>query len=45
MSETGEWADADFKSETGGLYYYLRVIQKMITLPGPAPSELRCDFT
>ena len=28
LSETGEWVDADFKNETGRLYYYVRVIQK-----------------
>ena len=24
----GEWVDADFKNETGVLYYYVRAVQK-----------------
>jgi hypothetical protein len=41
LRETGEWADADFKDETGGLYYYVRVMQKNNHIGWSSPIWVR----
>jgi hypothetical protein len=37
MAETGEWVDADFRSEPGVLYYYARVLQRNNHLAWSSP--------
>jgi len=41
MRETGEWVDADFKNESGVLYYYIRVTQKNNHLGWSSPIWIR----
>jgi hypothetical protein len=41
MRETGEWVDADFKNESGVLYYYIRVTQKNNHLGWSSPIWVR----